>query len=412
MSIPMEKVSRPSGVARAKGVAAQADADGRGGGAGGATAAAATPIGSSPAPGRRLPGASATLVRVPAAFRHRMSRLPGHHAAVVRQWEEGLTRQRSGGGAAGEDGGLMEGRIFFCGSKGYPLAVLSVIRYEPKEEEARRRRQRWADARGAEAGAAPSSAGAAAATAAATASPEEPAYLPGFLDDPNMTTGRHRHVMKGHPALGPVVCSVLLFVKPRELKEELNRQFRERHPSLPPSLTLSKIRALKRQALLGCYRAGIEVSTVALACVFLERLCLKGIVTKANRRLSMACCLVLAYKFNEPLISMETQRAGRLPALWAFMDQEWQISRKEIFEAEFGALVQLGFSLHVDPHLVNYHFTLLLKQARDGGKRCMELLAVCEEGLPGFFPSRRVVWLCALRVACCRLLFVRVFELR
>lgn len=51
------------------------------------------------------------------------------------------------------------------------------------------------------------------------------------------------------------VSSVLLFVKPRVLKDELNTQFREKHPSLPPSLTLSKIRSLKRQALLGCFRA-------------------------------------------------------------------------------------------------------------------------------------------------------------
>lgn len=48
---------------------------------------------------------------------------------------------------------------------------------------------------------------------------------------------------------------MLLFVKPRVLKDELNARFREEHPSLPPSLTLSKIRSVKRQALLGCYRA-------------------------------------------------------------------------------------------------------------------------------------------------------------
>ena len=48
---------------------------------------------------------------------------------------------------------------------------------------------------------------------------------------------------------------MLLFVKPRVLKDELNARFREEHPSLPPSLTLSKIRSIKRQALLGCHRA-------------------------------------------------------------------------------------------------------------------------------------------------------------
>ncbi len=43
---------------------------------------------------------------------------------------------------------------------------------------------------------------------------------------------------------------------------------------MPPSLTLSKIRSLKQQALMACIRAKIEISTLALACVYFERLCL------------------------------------------------------------------------------------------------------------------------------------------
>lgn len=46
-----------------------------------------------PAPARRLRGREAAHVRLPASFRHRMHSLPGHSAAVVRQWEQGLTRQ-------------------------------------------------------------------------------------------------------------------------------------------------------------------------------------------------------------------------------------------------------------------------------------------------------------------------------
>lgn len=43
---------------------------------------------------------------------------------------------------------------------------------------------------------------------------------------------------------------------------------------MPPSLTLSKIRSLKSQALYACIRFKIEISTLALACVYFERLCL------------------------------------------------------------------------------------------------------------------------------------------
>ncbi|CBJ33744.1 expressed unknown protein [Ectocarpus siliculosus] len=42
---------------------------------------------------RRLRGREAAHVRLPANFRHSMQVLPGHSAAVVRQWEQGLTRQ-------------------------------------------------------------------------------------------------------------------------------------------------------------------------------------------------------------------------------------------------------------------------------------------------------------------------------
>lgn len=49
--------------------------------------------GGSPAPARRLRGREAAHVRVPTMFRNHMHKLPGHGAAVVRQWEQGLTQQ-------------------------------------------------------------------------------------------------------------------------------------------------------------------------------------------------------------------------------------------------------------------------------------------------------------------------------
>ena len=49
----------------------------------------------SPAPARRLRGREAAHIRVPATFRHRLQSFSGHSAAVVRQWEQGLTQQVS-----------------------------------------------------------------------------------------------------------------------------------------------------------------------------------------------------------------------------------------------------------------------------------------------------------------------------
>ena len=60
-------------------------------------------------------------------------------------------------------------------------------------------------------------------------------YGPGFLDDPEMKTGRHRHVMVGDKVTGPLVSSTIQFVKPADLKADLNRQFKERFDGWEPS---------------------------------------------------------------------------------------------------------------------------------------------------------------------------------
>jgi len=49
----------------------------------------------------------------------------------------------------------------------------------------------------------------------------------------------------------------------------------------------------------------IEMATAALAIVSFERLVISGCVTKHNRRLSMAVCLLLAHKFYEPVYPMK-----------------------------------------------------------------------------------------------------------
>ncbi len=51
-----------------------------------------------------------------------------------------------------------------------------------------------------------------------TSSEESTSYYPGFLDDPEMTFGRHRHVMVGDRVTGCVVSSTIHFVSPVDLK--------------------------------------------------------------------------------------------------------------------------------------------------------------------------------------------------
>jgi hypothetical protein len=161
-----------------------------------------------------------------------------------------------------------------------------------------------------------------------------------------MLHGAHRHFLHPGSTTGPIMSSIILYVNKKELKQSLNEQFRERHPQLPPSLTISKIRNLKKSALLGCLELSLDISTAALAVIYFERLCLKSMVTKANRHLSMAVSLLLAFKFNEPVTP---EYLPKLEQLLDFMDRDWEVSKKQVFDAEFGAFVHLGFSLHV-PH--------------------------------------------------------------
>jgi hypothetical protein len=97
----------------------------------------------------------------------------------------------------------------------------------------------------------------------------------------------------------------------------------------------------------------IELATVALAFVYFERLVLQGTITKTNRRLAIATCLVLAYKWNE--------RTDRLPALLQWIDRVWYASARAILKAELGVFSLLNFALHVPLAHVASHFFRILK---------------------------------------------------
>lgn len=292
-----------------------------------------------------------------------------------------------------------------------------------------------------------------------SSSSSEDTYIPGILDDPEMTLGRHRNVMIGDVVTGCIISSTIQFVKPALLKADLNAKFRDRfdgwEPSqsqrkyigarvvegiytlidpteegnqeeqngaeveagtskinttaapkdavpaiirMPPSLTLSKIRSAKRQALMAFVRANLEIGTVALAFVYFERLCLSCRVDKSNRRLCFASCLLLASKINEPnevlVMKPDNTSAGAesgddeekrntntrkkikrlqssirpskrsssmFASLLEFFTQDWNLSLKHLYAAEWGVFAALRFSLHASPSQVAFHYKRLMK---------------------------------------------------
>ena len=239
---------------------------------------------------------------------------------------------------------------------------------------------------------------------------------------------------------GCIVSSTIQFVKPSILKADLNKKFRDKFDGweppksqhkfigakvvegvytlmepqddegggsasgtdtgaaehairMPPSLTLSKIRSIKQQALMAAVKAKLELGTVALAFIYFERLCLDCRVDKTNRRLSFAACLLLAIKINEshvglvmkpepskqnsPKNSSSDDKKGPLrlqtlirptkksdnmfASLLEFFIEDWSLSLKHLFAAEWGVFAALQFRLHAKPSQVAFHFKRLIK---------------------------------------------------
>lgn len=329
--------------------------------------------------GKKLKGPSSQVIKYPANIRYQLSRIT-EQSALCRQWEDTLLNKPSSPtllpSSESHNNSLVEGRLFFSRARSYPMMVCSIIKYDAGEEKARIEKMKADDQKGLEVYELPHRdwRGFSYKPLFKQLQEErsgeyffEQGYLydPNSLDDPSMLYGSHRYVLQRSVQTGPILSSMILYVNKEELRESLNEQFHERHPNLPPSLTLSKIRNIKKKILVTCVKLDIELSTVALGMINFERLCLKGYVTKLNRKLSMAVAILLAYKFNE---NMCQKYHKTLEQLLEYFDQEWDLSKKQIFEAEFGAYVYLGFLLHAPyQHLYLMYsrlLTLLNKSSR------------------------------------------------
>ncbi|XXQ38913.1 Cyclin-like domain-containing protein [Plasmodiophora brassicae] len=190
-------------------------------------------------------------------------------------------------------------------------------------------------------------------------------YSPKLLDDPDAKLGSNRLIMN----LPCYMSSVIAFVRSKDLRLDLNQQFRLKHPWLPPSMTLSKLRSVKAKILRVIVELEMEVSTAAIAVAYFEMLVIKGSVRKETRHSIAAVCLMLASKFNPS--------GSEHKDLLETLCEVFRVRRQTLINLELFVFVQLEFNLHLAPSQILPHFSYLL-QSMDSdvveylGRHCYE----------------------------------------
>lgn len=174
-------------------------------------------------------------------------------------------------------------------------------------------------------------------------------YNPFYLDDPDLKTGKNRTVI----TLPCFMGSIIHHTNPMTLKNELNELFRQAHPDVDPTLTLSQIRKIKKKMYEIGEQEDLELSSIASAYVYFEKLILKNLVNKANRRLVAGVCLFLATKVNDP---KELNYTRVLEAIDKILD----VPAKQVLENEFSVYSSLDFCLYLPPWEVMPHLERIL----------------------------------------------------
>ncbi|XP_059396956.1 CDK5 and ABL1 enzyme substrate 2-like [Carassius carassius] len=179
---------------------------------------------------------------------------------------------------------------------------------------------------------------------------EDPDYDPNVLSDPRWPCGKHKRVL----IFASYMTTVIEYVKPSDLKKDMNETFKEKFPHI--KLTLSKIRSLKREICSVGEESSLQPVTIAMAFVYFEKLVLQGRLNKQSRKLVAAACLLLAAKISSDLKKQEVKQ------LIDKLEERFRISRRELIVFEFTILVALEMALYLPESKVMPHYRRLVQQ--------------------------------------------------
>ncbi|MEQ2221916.1 CDK5 and ABL1 enzyme substrate 2, partial [Ilyodon furcidens] len=175
-------------------------------------------------------------------------------------------------------------------------------------------------------------------------------YDPNLLSDPRWPCGRHKRVL----IFASYVTTVIEYVKPSDLKKDMNETFKEKFPHI--KLTLSKIRSLKREMRAVSEECGLQPVTIAMAFVYFEKLVLQGRLNKQNRKLVAVACVLLAAKISSDLRKPEVKQ------LIDKLEERFRINRRELIPLEVSVLVALEMGLYLPESKVMPHYRRLVQQ--------------------------------------------------
>jgi len=159
-------------------------------------------------------------------------------------------------------------------------------------------------------------------------------------------------------------------VRNSPLKVNLNEEFRERYPFLDDKLTLSKIANLKEKLIFKiCKELDVEAFTVSVAWSYFQRLLGMNVITKANRKLYAAICVLLSYKFNEEINFVKMKALIHAIRL---SDKNDISQSKSIAKYEFEVYSYLKFSMIVPVEEFEENFHYILKRIHTSPKKYLE----------------------------------------